>query len=200
MHRYSAYGQARKKAQLKAIVRSATSGHVPWSDPRRHRTLRACSTPKAFSLGELRRVVRDENVRKPSRNGRVTGRLRQKTEIGLSIRLPVRRQATCLSSHAIVFTVTRCGVQTAMRAGGHWQWRHADRQDRKADRRMPHWHPRHFRTELSEASGLPRFNMPLELGLFLGAKLLMVTAVQSAASGAACSTDNNIAISNSCET
>jgi hypothetical protein len=35
---------------------------------------------------------------------------------------------------------------------------------------MPLWHSRYFLSRIDANTGLPRFNMPMELGLFLGCK------------------------------
>jgi len=72
--------------------------------------------------------------------------------------------------HAIVFTVTRCGfaprcAQEVVDSGGT--------RIAKIERlieQCPLGIHDISRTELDAANGLPRFNMPLELGLFLGAK------------------------------
>jgi hypothetical protein len=72
--------------------------------------------------------------------------------------------------HAIVFTVTRCGFKPrcALEVIDSGGTRIAKIE--KLIEECPIGIHDISRTELSEASGLPRFNMPLELGLFLGAK------------------------------
>jgi len=72
--------------------------------------------------------------------------------------------------HAIVFTVTRCGFKPrcALEVVDSGGTRIAKIEQLIEE--CPIGVHDISRTELSETNGLPRFNMPLELGLFLGAR------------------------------
>ena len=72
--------------------------------------------------------------------------------------------------HAILFTVLRCGYspRCALEASDAGETR--IRKIARIIAECPYGVHDISRTELDEASGLPRFNMPFELGLFLGAR------------------------------
>lgn len=72
--------------------------------------------------------------------------------------------------HVIVFTVLRCGYspRCALEASDAGETR--IRKIARIIAACPYGVHDISRTELDEANGLPRFNMPFELGLFLGAR------------------------------
>ena len=72
--------------------------------------------------------------------------------------------------HVIVFTILRCGYQPrcALEASDAGDTRIA--KIGRIIEECPYGVHDISRVELDEANGLPRFNMPFELGLFLGAK------------------------------